>query len=180
MILECTRSIGWMAVRARSDGDLDKCVRLLEEVQRTDRYPTYRPGDATRWLSPSGMLGAWVAEEAGRIVGHMAVATLTAGHRGEVWSNATGLPPAGLASITRLFVAPGRRRSGVGAALLDAACAAAAERGLHPVLEVVETNREAMLFYERHGWRRVHSEPWAEARDEQLLLHYYVAPARER
>jgi hypothetical protein len=48
------------------------------------------------------------------------------------------------------------------------------------VLDVVETNVEAIRLYEGQGWRPVHSEPWADARDEQLVLHYYVGPAGER
>ncbi len=49
-------------------------------------------------------------------------------------------------------------------------------RGLRPVLDVVETNRDAIRLYERRGWQRVFTEPWREARDERLELHYYVAP----
>jgi hypothetical protein len=45
------------------------------------------------------------------------------------------------------------------------------------VLDVVETNRDAIRLYERRGWQRVFTEPWREARDERLDLHYYVAPA---
>ena len=168
-----------MAVRRRSDGDLDECVLLLEEIHRLDRYPAYWPGDPACWLSPSGLLGAWVAEE-GHIIGHVVLAAVGPGHAADIWSDATGVPPAELASATRLFVAPDRRRTGLGAALLNTALLAAAERRLHPVLDVVETNREAIRLYERQGWRRVHSEPWGDARDEQLLLHYYVAPDGER
>jgi GNAT superfamily N-acetyltransferase len=168
-----------MAVRPRSDGDLEECLRLLREVHRLDGYPTYWPGDAARWLFPGGLLGAWVANEGRGVAGHVALAAVGAGHGADVWSEATGLPPAGLASTTRLFVARGSRGAGLGSELLDVACAAAAGRGLHPVLDVVETNREAIRLYERHGWRLVHSEPWADARDEPLALRYYVAPAAE-
>jgi GNAT superfamily N-acetyltransferase len=168
-----------MGVRPRSDTDLEACVRLLEEAHRLDGYPSYWPADAARWLSPSGVLGAWVAEEAGCVIGHVALAAVRRGHGADIWSSATGVPPAGLGSISRLFVAPDRRHTGLGAALLDAACAASVERGLLPVLDVVETNREAIRFYERQGWRRVHSELWREARNEHLDLHYYVGPAGE-
>ena len=177
MILENARSIGRMAVRTRVDSDLDECVRLLAEVHRLDGYPIFWPADAAGWLSPRGMLGAWVAEDGGRVVGHVALAAIGPGQRADAWSDATGLPPAGLASTTRLFVAGASRGAKVGSSLLGQACAAAAQHELYPVLDVVETNRDAIRLYERHGWRRVHSEPWADARDEQLLLHYYVGPA---
>jgi hypothetical protein len=47
---------------------------------------------------------------------------------------------------------------------------------LHPALDVVETNHDAIRLYEQRGWRRVRSEPWAAAQDGKTLLHYYVAP----
>ncbi|MGZ3418844.1 MAG: GNAT family N-acetyltransferase [Polyangiales bacterium] len=71
-----------------------------------------------------------------------------------------------------------RRGGGIGGALLDVACACAAARGLHPALDVVETNGDAIRLYERRGWKRVATEPWSEARDGKTLLHYYVAPRR--
>ena len=167
-----------MAVRTRVDSDLDECVRLLEEVHRLDGYPTFWPADAAGWLSPKGMLGAWVAEDRGRVVGHVALAEVEPGHGADALSDATGLPPVALASMTRLFVAGASRGAGLGSSLLGQACSAAAQCGLHPVLDVVETNRDAIRLYERRGWRRVHSEPWADAGDEQLLLHYYVEAGR--
>jgi GNAT superfamily N-acetyltransferase len=162
-------------IRVRSDGDLDACVRILETVHRADRYPTYWPDDPASWLSPSAMLGAWVAEDDGRIVGHIVLTAGTAEASASVWASATGLPREQFAAITRFFVSPDTRSAGVGGALLDAACAEAAAHDLRPALDVVETNRDAIHFYERRGWQRVHSEPWAAAEDG-TLLHYYVAP----
>jgi len=150
-------------------------VRLLADVHREDGYPTYWPDDPVDWLSPRRMLGALVAEERGRIAGHIALAAVASGRPAATWSEAAGVPTAGLASISRLFVAHDARGAGTGAALLEAACIDAERRGLRAVLDVVETNRDAIRLYERHGWRRVHSEPWSEARGEQLTLHYFVS-----
>ncbi len=122
------------------------------------------------------MLGAWVAESEGRIVGHIALRAGTADASAAVWSDAAGLPPEQLAAITRLFVSLDSRGTGVGRELLDAACLEAAARGLRPALDVVETNRAAIRLYERRGWKRVLSEPWAAAQDGKTLLHYYVGP----
>jgi GNAT superfamily N-acetyltransferase len=162
-------------IRVRADADLDECVRILETVHRADGYPTYWPDDPARWLSPRAMLGAWVAEDEGRIVGHIVLTAGAAEASGSVWAMTTGLSAEQFAAITRFFVSPDRRSAGVGGALLDAACAEAAAQELRPALDVVETNRDAIHFYERRGWRRVHSEPWAAAADG-TLLHYYVAP----
>jgi GNAT superfamily N-acetyltransferase len=162
-------------IRLRADRDLEECARLLETVHRADGYPAHWPEDPVRWLSPRAMLDAWVAEDAGRIVGHIAFRAGTADASAAVWSDATGLPPEKLASITRLFVSRDSRGNGVGRALLDVACAEAVGRGLHPALDVVETNLAAIRLYEQRGWRRILSEPWA-ASDGKTLLHYYVGP----
>ena len=165
-------------VRLRSEPDLPDCVRILEAVHRADRYPTYWPDDPARWLSPRAILGAWVAEDDGRIVGHIVLRSGTAEASAAVWASATGLPPEQFAAITRFFVSLDSRGAGVGGALLDAACAEAAAQELRPALDVVETNSDAIVFYERRGWQRVRSEPWAAAADGKTLLHYYVAPAK--
>lgn len=163
-------------IRLRTDDDLGECVGLLETVESTDRYPAYWPDDPALWLSPKAMLGAWVAETDGRIVGHVALSAGTADTSASVWSEATGLPPEQFASITRLFVSTDNRGVGVGRALLDTACAEAATRGLHPALDVVETDHDAIRLYEQSGWRRVHSEAWTADREGETLLHHYVAP----
>ena len=166
-----------MVVRSRLESDLGALAHLLEQVHRRDGYPTYWPDDPERWLSPHGVLGASVAETGGAAIGHVALAPVGAGSNAALWERLTGLPSARLASISRLFVAPSARGAGAGAALLDAACAAASRRCLLPVLDVLETNRDAIRLYERRGWRRIFTEPWREARDERLELHYYLAPS---
>jgi GNAT superfamily N-acetyltransferase len=122
------------------------------------------------------MLGAWVAETNGGVGGHIALRAGTAEAHACVWSEATGLPAERLTSVTRFFVPPEVRGAGIGGALLDAACTDAAARSLHPALEVVETDHDAVSLYERRGRQRVHSERWAAARDSETLLHHYVAP----
>lgn len=167
-------------IRLRADDDLGECVGLLETLRSADRYPAFWPDDPARWLSPQAMLGAWVAEADGRIVGHVALGAGADDTGASIWSEATGFPPEQFASITRLFVSTDSRGVGVGHALLDAACAEAATRGLHPALDVVETDHAAIRLYEQSGWRRVHSDAWTADREGKTLLHYYVAPPSDR
>jgi GNAT superfamily N-acetyltransferase len=57
-------------------------------------------------------------------------------------------------TLEHLFVVPERWGTGVADALHDAALAVSREAGAGLCrLEVLEENRRARRFYERHGWR---------------------------
>jgi len=162
-------------VRAREASDVERCVRLLEAVQRADGYPGRWPADPAAFLRPSGMLAAWVAVAGDAIVGHVTLRDHIPEHGIPYWAGATGLAPGRLACVSRLFVSPDRRGDGLGGALLDAASARARRDGLRPVLDVVDTGGDAIALYERRGWRRVGSVAW-DAWGEATTLHYYVSP----
>ncbi|HUY79557.1 MAG TPA: GNAT family N-acetyltransferase [Ktedonobacterales bacterium] len=164
-------------IRARRPDDMADCVRVLAAVHATDGYPMRWPADPPGWLTPERLLVAWVAEDAGAIVGHVALCGATGDSGAPLWSAASGLPAERLIVVARLFIAPAVRGRGLGAALLSQACAEAHRRGLRPVLEVLDHDRGAVALYERAGWRCVASAPasWAPTGGEQLSLRYYVA-----
>jgi len=56
-----------MPIRARKPEDLDGCVAVLRRVYETTGYPSGWPQDPARWLTPAGQVGAWVAEDDGRL-----------------------------------------------------------------------------------------------------------------
>jgi GNAT superfamily N-acetyltransferase len=118
-----------------------------------------------------GLLGAWVADEDGRVIGQIDLRAAEADSGAGVWSRATDLPPERL-SIGRFFVSLESSGRGVGDALFDAACEAAATLGRHPVRDVVDNCRNAIRFYERRGWRRGFSKSWP---PPQAVIHYYIA-----
>jgi GNAT superfamily N-acetyltransferase len=155
-----------VGVRPRRDDDLPSCVEALSAVHRTDAYPVNWPADPGLWLTPDGLLEAWVAAAGPEVFGHVAI---------------TGGVDGGPVSVARLFVPSRARRRGVAGALLDAARAWAAVRGLGLVLEVEDGGRAAIAFYERHGWRRVGTaeSDWTTADGRTALMHTYVAPADE-
>ncbi len=164
-------------IRARSGADLAACVSLLLEVHEADRYPRHLPSDVARFVVPEHETDAWVAEDRGRIVGHVALhraaddPTLAAAQR------ATGLEPGRLAVVARLLVSPGRRRHGVGRALLDQAAACARERGQRAVLDVVQDAAAPVALYEASGWMRVEPLTLQLPGDVRLDLWVYLAPA---
>ncbi|MGN9841152.1 N-acetyltransferase family protein [Nonomuraea sp. H19] len=144
-----------MEIRPRTPDDLDACVKALAEVQASDRYPVDWPADPGRWLTPDGLAGAWIAVEAGAVLGHVALTRD--------------------AEVTRLFVAPGARGRGLAGQLLDTVRAAVRT----PLkLEVSSEGEAAIAFYERSGWRRVGSSraTWLNAAGEPALLHHYESP----
>jgi GNAT superfamily N-acetyltransferase len=166
-------------IRLRQTEDLDACVRVLAEVHAADRYPLIWPRDPRDWLTPKGLLAAWVASEGDRLLGHVALREPER-DGAAIWSTASGLPPASIAAVSALFVAPEARGRGLGAALLNHVQREARSRGRHAALEVLERDEAAIALYERSGWMRVRSEraAWAREQGTALLIHYYVAPAR--
>jgi ribosomal protein S18 acetylase RimI-like enzyme len=138
-------------IRPRTAEDLPDCVTLLAEVHHRDGYPTHWPDDPTRWLTSSRLLGAWVAEGADGIVGHIGLSS-GGGDVATLWSLRTGRPAEQAAEITRLCVSGGARGHRLGDRLMARACAEAANHGLHPVLGVLDHNRAAIALYERSGW----------------------------
>lgn len=59
-------------VRARSDNDLDDCVRIAMQVHESDGYPVYLPGDLGRFVASPVALSAWVEEDS-VVLGHVAL-----------------------------------------------------------------------------------------------------------
>ncbi|WP_328378536.1 GNAT family N-acetyltransferase [Streptomyces sp. NBC_00440] len=149
-------------IRLRRDADLAACVRILTDVHTRDSYPLNWPADPAGWLTPDGLLGAWVAELGGEVTGH---AVLSPGDE------------AGTCQVNRLYVSPAARGHRVGELLMDRVTCAARKSGLRPVLDVVTTNTAAVALYERLGWIRtatVHA-PWS--RDPAVMVHLYRSPA---
>jgi GNAT superfamily N-acetyltransferase len=167
-----------MIIRLRRQDDIAACVQLLALVHAADGYPTRWPADPSTWLTPRNLIAAWVAEEERASLGHVALRRIEGDAGATVWSAACGLPPEQIAEVSRLFVAPGARGRGLGAALLEAARAEARRRGPRAALKVLEHDQAAITLYERVGWRRIASTrmPWTVADEAEALLHYYIAP----
>jgi GNAT superfamily N-acetyltransferase len=166
-------------IRARRQDEIDECVALLAETHSRDGYPNEWPANPEAWLQPTNLLAAWVAEHGDVRVGHVALCSALGHFAAPLWSEASGLPVERIGAVSRLFVAPSARGRGLGAALLDEACAEAYVRGLRPALDVLDTDRAAIALYERAGWDRVASvpAPWKSGNGEHTVLHCYLAPS---
>ena len=133
------------------------------------------PADATGWLSPAGLLAAWVAVAADdQIIGHVII---VAGNERDGLAR-HALQPAEVA-VARLFVAPHARGAGAGAALLHAATGWAAERRLRATLDVVEDAVDAIGLYQASGWQLVdrRQAAWSTDNGDPVWVRSYLAPA---
>lgn len=151
-----------LSIRARETADLPRCVEALMEVHVADRYPISWPSDPARWLSPPGLLRAWVAERLGAIVGHVAV---------------TGSESSTL--VSRLFVIPSVRKQAIGRRLLGHAQTWAMGSGHSVMLEVAELgDGAAIALYERAGWKHTRSTEasWRTPEGAPVTLRYYAPP----
>ncbi len=155
-----------LRIRARQDGDLERCVRVLAAVYETGGYPTNWPADPARWLTPDGIAGAWVATTAAEpVAGHLILRRPDADPAAEQ-----------AAEVSRLFVAPAARRQGVAQALLDQAIDWATANGLDLVLDVTDELRAARALYERNGFQLTGTTVagWTAPGGQPVTLHRYV------
>ena len=163
-------------VRLRRPKDLPACARLLRVVATEHQYPARWPDAPRSWLAGHDVQAAWVDEEHGEILGHVAVGTVP--RNGLVrmrWQEITGHDSSELGLVSRLFVRRRVRHRGIATMLLDVAAADIRAHGLHPVLDVVSTSTDGIAFIQSRGWRLLAADPWG-SKTERLRIHYYAAP----
>ena len=142
-------------VRPRIDSDLDGCEKVAAAVRAADGYPPHLPHQLRQFVESPNAFGAWVADDDGKIVGHVALNPTSSDEVIALACEVLHKPAAALGVVARLFVAPSHRRQGTGRRLLRAATAAAAARGLVPILDVGTHFKPAIALYEKHGWTRL-------------------------
>ena len=163
------------SVRYRTDHDLDDCVGTLAEVHERDGYPVNWPDSPAEWLTPPSLIGSWVAELAGRVVGHVGLSHSAAGDVAPgLWSARTGMSADKTAVVSRLFVAPSARGHGIGALLMARAATEACERDLHSVLDVVASDTAATALYERIGWQLLGTVEQEWSPDQRVTIRCYA------
>jgi GNAT superfamily N-acetyltransferase len=143
-----------LVVRRRTDDDLDACVEMAGAVHQLDGYPAYLPTDLRTFLTSPDAYAAWVSEDSGEIIGHVALHRRSSVPVMAMASEALRQPVDRLAVVARLLTAPAARRRGAARVLLDVASRDAVARGLWPVLDVDTSLVGAVRLYEDCGWTR--------------------------
>jgi GNAT superfamily N-acetyltransferase len=146
----------------RTPEDLARCVSVLAAVHTGSGYPSNWPSDPERWLSPSGMIAAWVAVRGPDVLGHALIRESSAGE----------------VEFGRLFVGPQARGRGIATSLLEHAVVWAVDRAMRLTLEVNADLAPAIRLYERAGWRRVDTyvAGWTGVGGETVTIHRYAYP----
>ena len=163
-------------IRQRKDNQVAACTRLLGLVSTENGYPVPRPASRRGWLTGDDLLDAWIADQDGRIQGHVAIMRVGSDPTTALrWREITGRPASELADVSRFFVRSSARGRGLGTALLETAVQESRARGLMPVTTMVSTSRRGIAFYDRAGWRLVAMYPCGK-RGDGLETYLYVAP----
>ncbi|WP_018832812.1 GNAT family N-acetyltransferase [Salinispora tropica] len=159
-----------LSIRDRVPADLKRCISVLADVHRLDRYPLNWPADPYQWLSPDNTRHAWIAERGAAVVGHVVV------HHHAAFATDPASPT--VAEVGRLFVAPAARRHNTATQLLHHARQWAAEHQLDLTLEIVDDTRSAaaIALYERTGWRHTHTTTaaWTSPEGRPVRLRRYT------
>lgn len=142
-----------VALRPRQPDDLAALLVLLQRTHEQDGYPVRAAAVSDGWLASADELGAWVAVEGTRVLGHVALHPAD-GAAVPLWEQATRRPAEQLAVVSRFFTDGSVR--GAGTALLTHAVEQAHAVGRDVVLQV-DPDSDAVDFYRRRGWREVGS-----------------------
>ncbi|MEI7034073.1 GNAT family N-acetyltransferase [Streptomyces pratensis] len=164
-------------VRPRESRDLAEAATVLTAVHESDGYPVEGVEDPQAWLSPEGLLAAWVAEVDGGVVGHVAINSPQPGEEvARLWREKSGDDDSRIGVLARLFVAREARKESAGKRLVEAATAYARARRLRLVLEVLTKDAAAIRLYERLGWQCIGEAVHAFG-GQQVDAVCFVAPA---
>jgi GNAT superfamily N-acetyltransferase len=145
-----------VAIRPRRPDDLVALANVLDRVSEASAYPPHRPAPSERLIATRDELASLAyQDDAGLVLGHVALHESSAPAVMDVATDATGLPLHQLAVVARLFVDPAAQGRGIGAALLARATRRSHELGRRPVLDVWEGLASARAFYEAAGWKRL-------------------------
>jgi GNAT superfamily N-acetyltransferase len=165
-------------IRDRRATDGPALEAIARQTHALDRYPKYLPDDLESFIADPTALGAWVAEDGGEVVGHVALHTHSVPEVMQALLSATGLDKDDVAVVARLLVAPAARRRGLGRILLERATAEAEALGRRAALDVVDEHTKAIALYEDCGWIRVAQVDWSLPGGRPFHELIYVAPER--
>lgn len=166
-----------IVVRPITDADVPAAAAALVEVHATDGYPVEGVEQPEAWIRRPGVLSAWVAEDEGKIVGHVAVMRPEGEGAVSLWRNKSGEDEERIGVLARLFVVREARKHSAGERLMRAAMDYAELNSLRLVLDVMTKDTSAIRLYERLGWRHIGEVAHHFGAGQQIPAACYVWPA---
>ncbi|WP_433891288.1 N-acetyltransferase family protein [Streptomyces sp. CA-111067] len=166
-----------IVVRPITDADVPGAAAALTEVHATDGYPVEGVGNPEAWLRPPAVLGAWVAEEAGKIVGHVGVMRPQGEGAVDLWREKSGEAEERIGVLARLFVVREARKHAAGERLMRAAMDYARQGSIRLVLDVMTKDTAAIRLYERLEWQRIGEVEHHFGAGEHIPAACYIWPA---
>ncbi len=163
-------------IRPRREADLGEASAALVAVHSVDGYPVEGVDQPEVWLQPPGLIQAWVAEMAGRVVGHVAVSRPQGEAAVSLCREQTGRSEDQIAVLARLFVHPAARGHSAGERLAREATRYAQSQGLTLVGDVMVKDTAAIRLYERLGCRMIGNTMHSYGDDGQIPALCFVAP----
>lgn len=162
-------------IRPRSEDDIPALVEALEDVYSTDGYPIEGTAAAASFLTPAGLVEAWVAVRGGIAVGQIAVG---AGDHDAVraWVELPGSGGHAESTVVaaRFFVRKHARGCGLGRALIEKTCLWARQNGMRIVMNVLAKDQDAMRLYEKIGFRRFGEGEYQYDQGKRSTQYFYV------
>lgn len=142
-----------VVIRPRIEEDIPALADVLVRVHAKDGYPVEGVADPEAWLRSDRMLGAWVAEVDGEVVGHVMLTEPGGGDKAaQMLVRRDGLCAEDVAVLGRLFVDPTARGQRISYLLLDEAVLVAGVLKRRPTLDVMQKDAAAIAAYRRRGW----------------------------
>ncbi|WP_393097424.1 GNAT family N-acetyltransferase [Streptomyces sp. LN325] len=166
-------------IRPRAEADLPGAAAALVAVHAVDGYPVEGVDAPLEWLSPAGVLQAWVAEKGGKIVGHAMLSRPQGEGAVKMWLEQSGDTADQLAVCARLFIAPEARGQRLGEQLMRTAFDYSRAHGLRVVLDVMTKDKAAIRLYERMGMHRIGTARHAYGEGQEIDAVCYVFPTPE-
>ncbi|MFJ1879913.1 GNAT family N-acetyltransferase [Streptomyces sp. NPDC088137] len=163
-------------IRPLEDADIPGAAAALMEVHATDGYPVEGVERPEVWITPPGVVKAWVAHR-GSVVGHVAIMKAEGEEAVTLWQRRSGEAKTRIGVLARLFVVRSARKHAVGERLMRAAMDYAEENGLRLVLDVMEKDESAIRLYERLGWHFIDGATHYYGDGQQIPAKCYVWPA---
>lgn len=165
-------------IRPRLEDDLPAMVEALEDVYSTDGYPIEGTAAAASFLTPAGLVAAWVAVRGGIAVGQIAVVSGEQGRHDAVraWVELPGSGGRAESTVVaaRFFVRKHARGCGLGRALIEKTCQWARENGMTIVMNVLAKDQDAMKLYEKIGFRRFGKGEYQYDQGKRSIQYFYV------